>query len=112
MGAFWLTREPETMERLPGAQHTLLKAFDPRIWTDEERRARVVRAIGSVTATMRANRDAQWISGNDVVVAAGLGALGHAPAAGTPAADAGQPHRSRTETRGRSGRVEPLGPSS
>ncbi|MFK0112101.1 TetR/AcrR family transcriptional regulator [Streptomyces sp. NPDC091217] len=77
VGAFWLTREPEIMQRLSGARHTLMEAFDPDVWTDEERHVRVVSAIGAVTVTMMANREARWTELTDVVVAAGLGALGH-----------------------------------
>ncbi|MEU6773798.1 TetR/AcrR family transcriptional regulator [Streptomyces sp. NPDC046759] len=77
VGAFWLTRDPEVLERLSRAQRTLLEAFDPRMWSDEERHVRVVSAIGAVTSTMMANRDTRWTDLTDVVVAAGLGALGH-----------------------------------
>ncbi|MFD8720009.1 TetR/AcrR family transcriptional regulator [Streptomyces sp. NPDC059629] len=76
-GAFWLTREPEITQRLAKVQHTLMEAFDPDVWTDEERHVRVVSAIGAVTVTMMANRDVKWTELTDVVVAAGLGALGH-----------------------------------
>lgn len=76
-GAFWLTREPEIMQRLSGAQRMLMEAFDPDVWTDEERHVRVVSAIGAVTVTMMANREARWTERTDVVIAAGLGALGH-----------------------------------
>ncbi|MHC5907610.1 TetR/AcrR family transcriptional regulator [Streptomyces sp. S6] len=79
VGAFWLTREPEVMDRLSGAQRTLMEAFGPDALTDEVRRLRVVAAIGAVTATMMANRDERWTDRTDVVVAAGLGALGHRP---------------------------------
>ena len=77
VGAFRVTREPEIMQRLSGAQRMLMEAFDPDVWTDEERHVRVVSAIGAVTATMMANREARWTEGTDVVIAAGLGALGH-----------------------------------
>ncbi|QLY28115.1 TetR/AcrR family transcriptional regulator [Nocardia huaxiensis] len=77
VGAFWLTREPEIMQRLSGAQRTLMEAFDPDVWTDEGRHVRVVSAIGAVTVTMMANREARWTERTDVVIAAGLGALGH-----------------------------------
>ncbi|MEX3102154.1 MULTISPECIES: TetR/AcrR family transcriptional regulator [unclassified Streptomyces] len=79
MGAFWLTREPEVLERLTGAQRTLMEAFDPGVWGDEERRVRVVAAIGAVTAAMMARRDENHPDRADVIVAAGLGALGHRP---------------------------------
>ncbi|GAV37491.1 TetR/AcrR family transcriptional regulator [Streptomyces acidiscabies] len=79
VGAFWLTREPEVLERLSGAQRTLMEAFDPGVWEDEERRVRVVAAIGAVTATMMARRDENHPDRTDVIVAAGLGALGHRP---------------------------------
>lgn len=45
VGAFWLTRDPEILERLAQAQ---------------ERRVRVVSAIGAVTSTLMANRDTRW----------------------------------------------------
>ncbi|QNP75368.1 TetR/AcrR family transcriptional regulator [Streptomyces roseirectus] len=77
VGAFCLTREPEVMDRLSGAQHTLMAAFGPDTWSDEERHVRVVAAIGAVTATMMANRVERWTDRTDVIVAAGLGALGH-----------------------------------
>ncbi|MET8981860.1 helix-turn-helix domain-containing protein [Streptomyces sp. NPDC004539] len=77
VGAFWLTREAEVMDRLSVAQHTLMRAFGPDVHSDEERHVRVVAAIGAVTATMMANRDEQWTDRTDVIVAAGLGALGH-----------------------------------
>ncbi|WP_280221553.1 TetR/AcrR family transcriptional regulator [Nocardia neocaledoniensis] len=77
VGAFWLTREPEIMERLAGAQRMLMEAFDPDVWTDDGRHVRVVSAIGAVIVTMMANREAKWTERIDVVIAAGLGALGH-----------------------------------
>ncbi|WP_416971730.1 TetR/AcrR family transcriptional regulator [Streptomyces sp. 4F14] len=77
VGAFWLTREAEVMERLSGAMHTLLEAFDPGVWEDEERRVRVVAAIGAVTATMMARREEKRPDLTAMIVAAGLGALGH-----------------------------------
>ncbi|NUT34269.1 MAG: TetR/AcrR family transcriptional regulator [Hamadaea sp.] len=77
VGAFWLTREPEIMQRLSGAQRMLMEGFDPDVWTDEERHVRVVAAIGAVTVTLMANREAKWTERTDVVIAAGLGALGH-----------------------------------
>lgn len=80
VGAFWLTREPEVMQRLSGAQHTLMEAFDPDVWTDEDRHVRVVAAIGAVTVTMMANRRTKWADHTDVLIAAGLGALGHTTA--------------------------------
>ncbi|MFE2422932.1 TetR/AcrR family transcriptional regulator [Streptomyces hokutonensis] len=77
VGAFGLTREPEIMQRLSGAQRMLMEAFDPDVWTDEERHVRVVSAIGAVTVTMMANREARWTERTDMVIAASLGALGH-----------------------------------
>jgi len=65
------------MQRLSGAQRVLMEAFDPDVWTDEERHVRVVSAIGAVTVTMMANRESRWTERTDVVIAAGLGALGH-----------------------------------
>ncbi|MER6162195.1 hypothetical protein ABT147_43010 [Streptomyces sp. NPDC001868] len=77
VGAFGLTREPEIMQRLSGAQRMLMEAFDPDVWTDEGRHVRVVSAIGAVPVTMMANREARWTERTDVAIAAGLGALGH-----------------------------------
>lgn len=77
VGAFWLAREPEIMQRLSGAKRMLLEAFGPDVRADGERHVRVMSAIGAVTVTMLANREAGWTGGTDVVIAAGLGALGH-----------------------------------
>lgn len=76
VGAFSLTREPEIMRRLSAARHTLMTVFGPDTWADEERHG-LVSAIGAVTLTVMANRDEKWAERTDVVLAAGLGALGH-----------------------------------
>jgi AcrR family transcriptional regulator len=82
IGAFSLTREPEIIRRLAVAQRTMIDAFGPGTWDNEDRHVRVVSAIGAVTVTMMANRGDKWTELTGVVLSAGLGALGHARAEG------------------------------